>query len=67
MTICNKEHDEVCYEGRDCPACEVADELNQDISQLGDKISVLENQIGELEGTIENLETELKEAREANS
>lgn len=66
MNLCYNGHDEVCYEGHKCPACEVADELNQDISNLQDKMSALENQIGELEGTIEGLESELKEAREAN-
>ena len=65
MNICNNNHDEVCYEERHCPACAVAENLNEDISKLQDKICALENQIGELEGTIEDLETELKEAREA--
>lgn len=65
MNICANNHDEVCYEGHHCPACEVADDLNEAISKLQDKLSALENQIGELEGTIEDLEPELKEAREA--
>jgi chaperonin cofactor prefoldin len=61
MNLCANGHDEVCYEGYKCPACEVADDLNQDISKLEDRISALENQIGELEGTIEDLEQEAKE------
>ena len=59
MNLCSNGHDEVCYEGYECPACELADDLNEDISKLEDKI-------GELEGTIEGLESELKEARESN-
>lgn len=52
MNLCNNGHDEVCYEGRHCPACAVADDLNRDISKLEEKIA--------------DLEYELKEAQEAN-
>jgi hypothetical protein len=27
MTLCSDNHDEVCYEGRYCPACELFQEL----------------------------------------
>jgi hypothetical protein len=57
MNLCNNDHDEVCYEGRHCPVCAVADNKNGEINTLQDRISVLENQIGELEA-------ELEEARE---
>jgi hypothetical protein len=49
MNLCDNNHDEVCYEGRHCPACAVADDLNKDISRLEDKIIDLENQIKDLE------------------
>lgn len=65
MNICESNHDEVCYEGRQCPACAVADDLNGDISRLQDKQSELENTISELEGTIEDLTAELNEAKGA--
>ncbi len=55
MNLCVNNHEEVCFEGRHCPACAVADEKDRVISNLEDKISGLENQIGELEGTIEDL------------
>ena len=58
MNLCANGHDEVCYEGYKCPACEVADDLNQDIRKLEDKISALENQIGELEFEITELKAE---------
>lgn len=35
MQLCSSGHDEVCYEGRDCPACEK-------ISELGDLRATLE-------------------------
>lgn len=34
MTLCDKQHDEVCYEGRSCPACAVRDELEGQIADL---------------------------------
>lgn len=55
MNLCSNNHEEVCFEGRNCPACSVASEKDRSISDLEDKISALENQIGELEGTIEDL------------
>lgn len=64
MNICASNHDEVCYEGRHCPVCVVADDLNADIGKYQDKVSELENQIGELEGTIEDLSTALKDVKE---
>ena len=44
MNICSDHHDEVCYEGRCCPACELAeriDSLNDRISQLNEELAEL--------------------------
>jgi len=48
MKLCSDEHEEVCYEGEDCPVCkainkcclsdEVIDSLEADISRLKDEI-----------------------------
>lgn len=29
MTLCEDGHDEVCYEGRNCPVCEKMDEITE--------------------------------------
>lgn len=55
MNLCSDDHDEVCYEGRDCPACEVKKEAERNVRNLEDQLSALENRIGELEGEIEEL------------
>ena len=34
MTLCSDGHDEVCYEGRDCPACELKDQLAESQSKI---------------------------------
>ena len=31
MNLCSNEHQEVCYEGRVCPLCEMRDELQGEI------------------------------------
>jgi hypothetical protein len=57
MNICSDNHDEVCYEGRDCPACK----LYQETVELTQKIEARDDTISQLEGDIENLQAELKE------
>jgi hypothetical protein len=44
MNLCNDGHDEVCYEGRDCPVCEHV----KTISDLEDKIYDLNEEIKKL-------------------
>lgn len=34
MNLCSSGHEEVCYETRKCPACEVVDELEQTKMEL---------------------------------
>jgi len=48
MNLCADDHDEVCYEGRHCPACEVRKEKNAEISELKDKIADLEGEVADL-------------------
>jgi hypothetical protein len=56
MNLCSDGHDEVCYEGKYCPACYLKKEFNDRIIELEDKINEeneyslsLEQQIKELE------------------
>lgn len=38
MTLCTAGHDEICYEGRSCPLCDVIEEMNREISILEEEI-----------------------------
>lgn len=49
MNICSNEHDEVCYEGHTCPACELRDNLNSEIEDLKAQIKDLNAEVKELE------------------
>ena len=48
MTLCDDGHDEVCYDGRNCPACE----LLAIISKKEDEIENLKDEVKDLEGRI---------------
>lgn len=49
MNLCDKQHAEVCYTGRDCPACEKIDEANEKIGDLERKVSALQDEIASME------------------
>ena len=48
MRLCDKGHDEVCYEGRECPVCK--------------EIEQRDKEVGRLEEAVESLRGELQEA-----
>lgn len=47
MTFCDDGHEEICFDGRNCPLCDVIFERDQ----LASKVSDLQNNIEELERT----------------
>jgi hypothetical protein len=52
MNLCSEGHDEVCYEGNNCPACEMKEDRNyfeEEVSKRDEQIEKLENEIIELE------------------
>lgn len=56
MTLCNDiDHDEVCYEGQNCPACKLVAEKKY----LEDKIEGLEGTIHELKTEIDDLQSQI--------
>jgi len=57
MNLCSYGHEEVCYEGRDCPACKILDELkdaNKGLDADADEIATLKDRIKELEDSSGN-------------
>lgn len=59
MNLCSDDHEEVCYEGRSCPACDVAKEKDREIKNLkktnGDQLDT----IHDLEREVESLKEQL--------
>jgi hypothetical protein len=54
MNLCSDGHDEICYEGRSCPACEII----KDRDYFDEQIGVLEKEIQQLKNYITLLEKE---------
>ena len=52
MNLCSDDHDEVCYEGRHCPACSVRDDTAQ---QKDNEIDEIKKRISELEAEVDQL------------
>ena len=53
LYICDSGHDECCYEGRHCPAC---DAIKSDV-KLQDRIDELEKELSEARDEIRLLES----------
>jgi predicted nuclease with TOPRIM domain len=52
MELCSSGHDEVCFEGRNCPACALAgerDEKQGEIEKLQERIETLETELEKVE------------------
>jgi len=59
MYLCSDGHDEICHEGRTCPACELKDQLkdaDNTIESLESKNKDLNSEIDDLKREIRNLE-----------
>ena len=51
MNLCSNNHDEICYEGLSCPACELLSEikdLKNENEDLQKKVDELEDQIDDM-------------------
>jgi hypothetical protein len=44
MNLCSEGHDDVCYEGKLCPLCEMREGLKRDIEHLEHDIKLLEKE-----------------------
>jgi len=59
MNLCSDDHEEVCYEGRDCPVCEVRKVKNETIEELKSRIESAESEISDLASENASLAEEL--------
>ena len=52
MNICDDNHEEVCYSGRNCPACKALEDVTSieaDLDSAEARIETLQDKIAELE------------------
>jgi polyhydroxyalkanoate synthesis regulator phasin len=48
MRLCDDDHDEICYDSRDCPLCEKqkeVDRLQEQVEELRDEIKELKEDL----------------------
>jgi cell division protein FtsB len=65
MKLCSSGHDEICFEGRSCPACDLMEQvskLEDDISEARVDIMFLSAKTLELESEVEKLKEPFRAA-----
>ena len=55
MTICNYHHEEVVYDGYDCPLCTLIKEHESAIEAIQDTVALQHDRIKELESEVYDL------------
>lgn len=63
MNLCSDNHDEISFEGRNCPACEIISDKDSKISDLEDTILNLKSEIEELKESNQQMNNEVEQAR----
>ncbi len=58
MNLCSDDHDEVCYEGRACPCCNIKEYADRRIAKLESELESAEVQINDLNKQIEDSKPE---------
>jgi hypothetical protein len=61
MNLCSHHHDEVCFEGKHCPACSVAEEKGTEIAKLNVEVDEAQSTEKALRYEIADLERQLNE------
>ena len=64
LSLCGDGHDEICYTGRECPACEALDRVQQIQDQVIEAeraYNDMEEQAKVLERKVEDLQDEINE------
>lgn len=54
MELCWSDHEEVCFEGKDCPACAVIEEKDSEIDDLEKQLKDAKDEIDDLSDQINN-------------
>lgn len=55
MNLCSTNHEEICYDCRKCPLCEIiaeVDSLEEENKTLLEKVSTLESDVTKLEDAV---------------
>jgi len=62
MELCSENHDEIVYEGRNCPACEIRIELEDQLKEVrAEAKQDLENALEDAQKELERVQEELND------
>lgn len=67
MDICSTGHDEIVYDGRDCPACILQSTHKYEIEALETRVNDLQNEVQSLEDALDSQETRITKMIESGS
>lgn len=56
MQLCDDGHKEICFDGINCPMCDLINNHNTAINEKNDEIKTLEDTIEKLNTEVENLQ-----------
>jgi hypothetical protein len=56
MNLCSDGHDEVCYEGRECPVCKLREEMQSDIDMHITEKKALQTEVDSLDSELSELQ-----------
>lgn len=54
MKLCAYGHEEVCFEGRNCPVCDIRSDLNAQIEDLNSQIEDLSKENCEMQSKVDD-------------
>lgn len=63
MNLCEDDHDEVCYEGRNCPACAMKQQFStaeDTILQLREELNDTNDALSDARKEIEDLKSQIE-------
>lgn len=64
MYLCSEGHDEVCYEVKVCPVCEVMEIVKEKDEEIANLECRTEDEISELQGENDSLQLEISSLKE---
>ena len=56
MNLCSHHHEEICFDGRECPLCAAVEEKDEEITELNRQVKELIQERDDLQEQVDNLE-----------
>lgn len=60
MNLCDSDHDEVCYEGRNCPVCAMLESAREEIDALRVELKDVETERDDAQSEVKDLTKQIE-------